>query len=118
MKKISLIVSLFFLVGLSTSIIAQTQSGTFFFDGNTSGYTLNANEGLRSVEMEVSFEKGYDVKPEVILSVTLIDAVRETKMRYSVEAKSVSRDGFVIKVSVWGDTQLNSIGGFWVAVTE
>lgn len=118
MRKIFLTSFFLILLGLSTSLFAQTQSGSFFFDGNTAGYTLNKNEGLRSVEVEVNFNKPFDVKPKVVLSVTVIDAVKDTKMRYSVEAKSVSRDGFVIKAAVWGDTQLNSLGGNWIAHVE
>ncbi len=118
MRKLFLTSFFILLLGLSTSLFAQTQSGSYFFNNSTAGFTLDKNEGLRSVEVEVSFNKPFDVKPKVVLSITVLDAVKDTKMRYSVEAKSVSRDGFVIKVAVWGDTQLTGIGGNWLAHVE
>lgn len=115
MKKVMMFAGLFLLVGLLTTISAQTQSGSFFVNQDTPNYTLNKNEGTRSVEIEVRFAKPFDTMPEVIVANTLIDAAKDTKIRYSVEPKAVSRDGFVIKVSVWGDTQLNAVGGSWIA---
>lgn len=115
MKKIAMLAGLLLLVGMLTTISAQTQSGSFFVDKNTPSYTLDKNEGTRSVEIEVKFAKPFDTMPNVVVANTLIDAAKDTKIRYSVEAKAVSRDGFVIKVSAWGDTQLNAVGGSWLA---
>ncbi len=116
MKKLFLTFAVLLFVGLYSTATAQVQSGSYFFDTNTKDYTLHANEGKRSVEMEVQFAQPFDVKPVVILSVTVVDAFKDTKMRYAVETKSVSRDGFVIKALVWGDTQLSAIGGHWIAI--
>ncbi len=118
MKKVIMLVGLLFLVGMLTSVSAQTQSGSFYVDSNTPNFTLSKNEGSRSVEVEVRFAQPFDTMPNVVVANTLIDAAKDTKIRYSVEPKAVSRDGFVIKVSVWGDTQLNAVGGSWLAHTK
>jgi hypothetical protein len=117
MKKIFLTSGVLLLLGLFITSQAQTQSGGFYFHKGNADFTLNTNEGKRNVEIEVAFDKPYDTKPSVIIAVTLIDAVRNTKMRYSVAPKSISRDGFIIRAEVWGDTQLNAIGGYWIAHT-
>ena len=49
---------------------------------------------------------------------SLIDAERSTQVRYNLKTVGVSRDGFTLMVEVWGDTQFNSIGEFWIAHTE
>lgn len=36
-------------------------------------------------------------------------------LRIVTEATGVSRDGFIIKITVWGKTQINSVGGNWIA---
>lgn len=108
-----------FLVLLLTTIVsAQTQSGDFFFDKSSSGYNLDKNNGMRFVEKEINFPVPFETKPQVFVTVSVIDAVSKSQIRYSVEPKGVSRDGFVVKISTWGDTQINGIGGMWFAQAE
>ena len=57
-------------------------------------YNLDTNTGERSTTIEINYAKPYDVKPKVIVSVTQLDADKETNSRYNVEVLSVSRDGF------------------------
>jgi outer membrane protein OmpA-like peptidoglycan-associated protein len=115
MKKLSLLLLL-----CSTLVFAQVQvqSGTFFFDKSTPNYTLGDNQGKRTVEYEVTFNKPFETKPRVVICVTLLDAVKSTQVRYSVETKGVSRDGFVALITTWGSTQLSGIGGYWLAQAE
>lgn len=118
MKMLSKIGMLMFILNLALYAQPQIQSGGFFFNTGTPGYTLNQNEGRRIVETEIRFNKPFDTKPYVYTSVILVDAENKTKIRYAIEPKSVSRDGFVLSAIVWGDTRLNAIGGFWMAEAE
>jgi len=117
MRKLFLfpILGLFFLSFVSLQA-QSVQSGSFNFNKkDTYNYTLHDKDGIRSVEVEITFEKPFETKPKVSLGVTMIDQTNQSSLRYSTEAKSVSRDGFVIKVTVWGETKVEGIGGFWVA---
>jgi len=119
MQKI--ILSVFFAVCLTfVSVFAQSgiQSGKFTANASTEGYTLNKNSGDRSVSIEIAFPKPCETKPVIVLSVTSIDADKSTNVRYSVEAVSVSRDGFTIKVSTWSDSKIHGVTGQWIAYTE
>lgn len=118
MRVLSKIGALICIMFGTLSAQTQIQSGGFFFNTGTPNYTLHKNEGRRMVETEIRFDKPFDTKPYVYTSVILIDAERKTKMRYAIEPKSVSRDGFVLSAVVWGDTQLNAIGGYWMAEAE
>ncbi len=109
--------SLIFAQTASTSPF-QLESGNFYFNSSLEGFTLNQNSGERSVSIEVTFPKPFDKKPKVILSVFMLDADTKTQTRYKIEPYSVSRDGFMIKATTWGDTKINGIGGSWVAHTE
>jgi hypothetical protein len=120
MKKLSVISLLFFFI-LGTSFVlaqAKIQSGKFSANSSTANYTLDKNSGDRSVSIEVNFDKPFDKKPIVTLNVNLLDADAKSNIRYSVEATSVSRDGFIIKISTWSEAKILGIGGTWVAMSE
>ncbi|MCW9094662.1 MAG: H-type lectin domain-containing protein, partial [Ignavibacteriaceae bacterium] len=117
MKKLLLTLGLFFMV--SAVALSQTQvlSGSWYGNSETKYYTLHENTGERAFTIEVNFLKPFENKPDVVVGLSNID-VAPGNLRYSVKAKSVSRDGFTIEVKTWGDTKIMSIGGFWVAHAE
>ncbi len=115
MKKVIMFMMMLFVV---STISAQTQSGGFFFDKSAPGYNLDKNSGMRFVEKEINFPIPFETKPIVYVTVSVLDAISNSQIRYSVEPKGVSRDGFVVKISTWGDTQINGIGGMWFAQAE
>ena len=117
MRKLFFVSSLLLIFGLTTLSFAQAQveSGTWSANSGTSGYTLDKNEGDRSVLIEVAFDTPFEYKPNVILGITMLDASSGTNIRYSVSTMSVSRDGFTIKIATWSETQIYGIRGSWVA---
>ena len=118
MKNFFAIFTCVFVLSFLMQAQAQTQMGTFYFDTNSEGYALNKNEGTRTVEMEVRFAKPFESNPKIVLSLTYLDVAKDGKLRYSVSSSAISRDGFVLRAKVWGDTQLNAIGGNWIAYSE
>jgi hypothetical protein len=120
MNKLSVLSFVFFLLLGSSLVLAQAkiQSNKFSAGSSTPNYTLDKNSGDRSVTIEVAFDKPFDVKPTIVLSVTSLDADTKSNMRYSIETSSVSRDGFTIKISTWSETKIFSIGGNWVAYSN
>lgn len=120
MKKLLFTLSIILLVSAVSYAQVQVQSGTFFYskDQNKENYTLHANQGKRIVEYEINFPKPFDKKPKVVIMPSLLDSEKATQVRYSIRASGVSRDGFVLLAEVWGDTQMNAMGGFWLAHTE
>ncbi len=116
-----IVTSLFVLLVISTgTILAQTQiqSGKFSANKSVEGYTLDQNVGDRSMTIDVSFLKPFDKKPNISLSVIMIDAETKSNIRYNVEASSISRDGFTIKISTWSDTKILGIAGNWIAYAQ
>ncbi len=117
MKKLFFISSLLLVFGLTTLSFAQSQveSGKWNVSTSKTGYTLDGNEGDRSMTIDVSFDVPFDEKPDIILGVTMMDATTQTNIRYGVSPMSVSRDGFTIKVATWSDSKVFGIGGYWIA---
>ncbi len=118
MKKLLLVITVMFFVCANSYAQSVVQSGNYFYSKDSPNYTLHANQGKRIVEYEITFTKAFEKKPNVVIMPSLIDAERATQIRYNIRATGVSRDGFVLLAEVWGDTQLNSIGGFWIATAE
>lgn len=115
--RISKLLVVIFLLLTASVFAQQVQTGTYRFDRNLSDYTLDKNDGDRVVQMEVSFPKPFEVKPEVLVSVNFIDGDKATNLRYEVKTLSVSRDGFLVQVKTWSDTKIFAIGGGWMAVS-
>lgn len=120
MKKFNLIIILSFCVAFSSSLSAQTntQSSSWSINQSLPAYSLDNDNGERSMILDVDFEIPFEKIPQVFLSVTQIDADKETNQRYNVEAISISRDGFTLKVKTWADSKIFSISGYWIACLE
>ncbi len=97
---------------------AQIQTGKFSANSSVQGYTLDQNSGDRSMTISITFAKSFEKKPQVTLSVIMLDADTKSNIRYNVEASSVSRDGFTIKISTWSDTKILGIAGNWMAHSD
>lgn len=97
------------------TLLAQVQSGTWSVKEGQAGYNLHTNQGERAMTISVKFPTPFENKPKVALSVTQIDADKNANQRYNVEAISISRDGFTIKIRTWADSKVFSISGYWIA---
>jgi hypothetical protein len=91
------------------------QSGKFNVDRTVANYSLDQGSGDRTVTVEINFERPFDERPQVALSVTTLDSDKGANTRFEVKTISVSRDGFVIQVRAWADTKIYSLGGSWMA---
>lgn len=103
---------------VSFSAVAQIQSGSFNFDKNTPEYTLDQNKGDRVAQIEITFPKPFEAKPEVVIAVSNLDASKETNIRFTFKAIGISRDGFTLQVKTWDDTKIHGIGGTWIAYVK
>lgn len=113
----SLLVAFFLLFALSIS--AQTiKSGEFSADYTKAGFSLHENKGTRTFDMDINFDKSFGEMPNVFVSVTTVDADVKDNVRFKVEARGQSRDGFTIKVTTWGESKIFGIGGNWLAYSK
>ncbi|HSL88263.1 MAG TPA: H-type lectin domain-containing protein [Ignavibacteriaceae bacterium] len=116
MKKSAVLMFAVVFLGFAALVSAQTvQSGTWAITPATPGFSLDKSTGERTMTIDVDFNNPFDSKPNVVLSVTQIDADKDFNQRYNVEAISVSRDGFTLKIRTWADSKVYSLSGFWMA---
>ena len=106
-----------FLLSISASA-QKMQSSSWSVNQSLAAYSLDKNDGERAMTIDIDFETPFKTKPQIILSITQIDSDKEANVRVNVEAISISRDGFTLKVSTWSDSKLFSISGYWLATTE
>lgn len=97
---------------------SKIQSGVWSVSPSLSNYSLDSNNGERSMIIEIRFKNPFRQKPNIFISVSQIDSDKETNVRYHVEAISVSRDGFTLKVKTWADSKIFSLSGYWLAVVN
>jgi len=117
MKKMFLTLFVLSIFCFTSEIMAQeVQTGKFHTSNADPSYTLDKNDGVRTMLVEVEYPKPFNKKPEVMVGVNLVDASNAQNLRYSVEVKSVSRDGFTLLVKTWSNTRIFEIGGGWIAV--
>lgn len=116
--KYLFLICLFFVIQNSAFAQALKISGSWSVNQTLSAYSLDNNSGERSMTIEIKFETQFKKKPQIFLSVTQFDASKDNNVRYKVEAISVSRDGFTLKVKTWADSKIFSISGYWIAYTE
>ncbi len=91
------------------------QSGNWSVSPSLEQYSLDSNDGERSMTIEIKFSRSFEKVPRLFLSISQVDASNKTNLRYNIEAVSVSRDGFTLKVVTWADTKIYSISGSWIA---
>ena len=109
---------LLFFVFISSSFTqTKMQSGFWSVNPSLEDYSLDKNEGDRSMTIEVSFKTPFKTKPQIIISITQLDCDKEYNLRYNAEVLSASRDGFTLKVNTWADSKIFSISGYWFACT-
>jgi H-type lectin domain len=118
MKRNALILVLSMLVLSAFAFSQNTQKGDFKGDGKVEGWTLGEGTGSRSAIIFVKFDKPFTETPTVMVSLTGQSSMagKNNETNVSVSAERVSRDGFVIKVSTWGETKLLAVYGSWLAL--
>ena len=117
MKKLISAIFIVLFLGLPSSTLSQSKfvTGKYTANTNNTGFTLDKNTGPRTYLLEVNFLNPFESRPEVIVNVSTLDADKATNVRYNVEATSISRDGFTIKITTWDDSKIFGIGGNWIA---
>jgi hypothetical protein len=119
MKRNAFILVLSMLILSAFAFSQNTQKGDFKGDGSVEGWTLGQGTGSRSAIIFVKFDKPFAETPTVLVSVTGQSSMAgetEQKINFNVTAERITRDGFVIKVSTWGETKLLAVYGSWVAL--
>lgn len=96
----------------------QLQSSGWYINQTIPAFTLDKNSGERTVTLEINFQNQFEIKPNIFLSVTQLDASKETNLRYKAEALSITREGFTLKISTWSDTKIFSLSGYWLAYSD
>ena len=120
MKKLISAIFVILFLGLFTSTFSQSKfvTGKYSANTNNSGFSLDKNTGPRTFLLEVNFLNPFESRPQVLVTVNVLDADKATNVRYNVEATAISRDGFTIKITTWDDSKIYGIGGNWIAYVE
>jgi hypothetical protein len=113
-----------FVIGLllcSTVVFGQgLQKGDFVASVNSEGWTLSSGTGDRSYIEFVTFDKGFDSPPTVIVSITGYDATvgKDQTVKLNLSVDKITKAGCVIKIKTWGECKVGAVWGSWLAFSK
>jgi hypothetical protein len=90
-------------------------SGVFSGHQSQGSWKLHEGQGERSFSIPIKFERPFYKAPEVKLALTGFDILQGANHRLKVTAESVTKEGFKLCITTWGDTRVWSAQGNWVA---
>ncbi|RYG90024.1 hypothetical protein EU803_15525 [Loktanella sp. IMCC34160] len=70
----------------------------------------------RSVEVPVTFSRVFSEVPQVTASLSGIDAAHDQNLPINVVPQKISRRGFTINLSTWGETHIARASVSWQAM--
>ncbi|MBC6400271.1 MAG: H-type lectin domain-containing protein [Ekhidna sp.] len=75
--------------------------------------------GQRSATKEIKFNTSFEAVPRILISVNSVDIrTSDVNLRYKIEPKYISKNGFVIELLTWYDSEILMMGGTWMAISE
>ena len=74
-----------------------------------------AGTGERAVRHKVAFENGFQEKPVVQLSITLMDADSNQHLRYSLNVEKITKNEFEVVFKTWSDSRFARVWVSWTA---
>ena len=98
----------------NVKINAQDKLESSFWSVNPglTDYSLDSNRRERTTILTINFKIPFEKKPGIFISISQIDADRETNLRYNVEVISISRDAFTLRVRTWSDSRIFSLSSY------
>jgi hypothetical protein len=117
--KLTLLVGTLLLVA-SAAFGQVMMKGDFSANVNSEGWTLNGGSGNRIHMVFVKFPKAFAKEPMVTVSLTSYDGApgKDGNVRVGIKADQITREGFTVKVTTWGDSRVAGIEGNWFAFTN
>ena len=103
---------------LRNHLIGIDQGEVILFSDFQSDGEMWTGEGDRQTRSHVSFAERFRAPPLVTVSPTMWDISNGANARIDLQAKDVTRDGFVIMFQTWGDTRIARIRVGWQAIGE
>jgi len=76
-------------------------------------HCMRNEEGERSFEDHINFDKPYENIPHVMTSISSLDA--GTQVRISIETFNITTTGFDVKISTWADTNFWFVKISWIS---
>eukprot|EP00826_Nyctotherus_ovalis_P028527 TRINITY_DN2252_c0_g1_i5.p1 TRINITY_DN2252_c0_g1~~TRINITY_DN2252_c0_g1_i5.p1 ORF type:complete len:178 (+),score=23.38 TRINITY_DN2252_c0_g1_i5:125-658(+) len=95
---------------------ARIAAGTAAKDYEGTEHPMVTGSGPRSDLYKVEFKKPFINIPIISIGISTFKADVDSNVGYRVVATNVTEVGFNIRVEVWGNLKLKSIGAAWIAI--
>lgn len=103
---------------LRSHTIGVESDDIVLFSDYENGGDMWTGEGHRERRRKVKFSETFKSPPAVHVSPSLWDFDTNTTMRADISATSITKTGFEIVLSTWGDTRIARMRVAWMAIGE
>ena len=69
----------------------------------------------REFKYHVNFDKAYEKKPQVVVSINKLDYDKNKNLRINVFAADIDSSGFDLKIQTWDDTIIYRVTIAWIS---
>ncbi|MGH2343033.1 H-type lectin domain-containing protein [Segnochrobactraceae bacterium EtOH-i3] len=80
------------------------------------GWALGSGTGVRKITRSINFDPPFTGQPDVLLSLTMLDADRGANTRILLYPSSISAHHFDLVVQTWADTHICGVQVQWFAI--
>ena len=93
------------------------QTGEYVGNFPCEQHHMNNKKGRRTVVQHINFEKKYETKPNVMVSISSLDAGGDT-IRIRVYAKNINTSGFDVEIQTWHNSTLFEVKVSWISFSK
>ena len=79
---------------------------------------LMSGSGGRSTSTPIKFNHPFKNKPKIYISVSTADIINGSNIRFSVDSKNITKNGFDCVFNTWSDTKVYYIKSSWIAISN
>jgi len=101
---------------LDSNTIGIDQGDVVLFSDFEHDGQMWTGDGPRNTRLAVKFAEKYRARPNVYVSISMLDASNSANSRYDVQAEAISQAGFDIVFRTWGDTQIARCRIAWQSI--
>ncbi len=101
---------------LESNVIGMDQGDVVLFSDFEHDGQMWTGDGPRHTRMAVAFSEVYTGRPNVYVSVSMLDISNSGNSRFDVQAENITNSGFDIVFRTWGDSRVARCRVAWQSI--
>jgi len=102
----------------STGSVGIEQGSELLFTDFEDDGEMWTGDGPRTRSTHVGFSEKFNAPPNVFVTLEMFDMDNQANQRAETVARNITRSGFDVEFSTWGDTKVARATIAWIAIGE